>query len=247
MLLALLFVGRKTNQILAGVIVIILLFPILLILFDYENGWNFTTLEYPDFWTFEGFFRNLFYNGFHSVFPWTAFMLFGLWYGKQDLANNHFVKKSFWISLITFIIIQLISYGLIYFLANGNSSTIIELTPILGTDPMPPMPIYMLNGIAISIVTISGCILLARRYEKSFIINILNKTGQLALTFYLAHVIIGMGLIEELGAQDFGNYSIQFSVTYALGFSFCCTVFAVVWLKYKKSGPLEWIMRKITT
>ena len=112
---------------------------------------------------------------------------------------------------------------------------------------MPPMPIYMLNGIAISIVTISGCILLARRYEKSFIINILNKTGQLALTFYLAHVIIGMGLIEELGAQDFGNYSIQFSVTYALGFSFCCTVFAVVWLKYKKSGPLEWIMRKITT
>jgi uncharacterized protein len=43
-----------------------------------------------------------------------------------------------------------------------------------------------------------------------------------------------------------GNYSVEFSVVYALAFSLFCIVFAVIWRKYKTSGPLEWIMRKIT-
>ncbi len=43
-----------------------------------------------------------------------------------------------------------------------------------------------------------------------------------------------------------GNYSVEFSVTYALVFSLFCIVFAVIWRKHKKSGPLEWIMRKVT-
>ncbi|MFQ3305902.1 MAG: hypothetical protein ACI9K4_000967, partial [Polaribacter sp.] len=29
-------------------------------------------------------------------------------------------------------------------------------------------------------------------------------------------------------------------------FSLLCIVFAVVWRTYKKQGPLEWIMRKVT-
>ena len=84
-------------------------------LFDYETGWNFLVLEYTDFWTFKGFIRNLFYNGFHPVVPWTAFMLFGLWYGKQDLTNDTFVKKSLRASLIVFASIQVFSVILFQF------------------------------------------------------------------------------------------------------------------------------------
>jgi uncharacterized protein len=43
-----------------------------------------------------------------------------------------------------------------------------------------------------------------------------------------------------------GNYSIAFSVAYAIVFSLLCIFFAVIWRKYKKAGPLEWVLRKIT-
>ena len=73
----------------------------------------------------------------------------------------------------------------------------------------------------------------------------LNKTGQLALTFYVAHVIIGMGIIEAVNPEKMGNYPIEFSVAYALIFSILCVLFATYWLKSRENGPVEWVMRKI--
>jgi uncharacterized membrane protein YeiB len=173
-------------------------------------------------------------------------MLFGFWFGKQDLHNDKFVKKTFWMSTIIFISIQAVSYLSISILSEGNQEAALELTEILGTKPMPPLPIYMFSGIAIAFALISACILIAKKFENSFIIDALNKTGQLALTFYVAHVIIGMGIIEVINPSKIGNYSIEFSVSYAIVFSLVCVLFAVVWRKYKKSGPLEWVMRKLT-
>jgi uncharacterized membrane protein YeiB len=213
---------------------------------NYETGWNFETLEYQGFWTINGFIRNLFFNGFHPVIPWTSFMLFGYWFGKQDLNNEKFIKRTFWISTISFISIQILSYFSISILSDGNQESIKELTEILGTNPMPPLPIYMFNGISIAFAIITACIIIAKHFENNIIIDALNKTGQLALTFYVAHVIIGMGIIDAINPSKMGEYSVVFSVIYALGFSLICILFAVVWKKHKESGPLEWIMRKLT-
>ena len=236
----------KEKTILISGICIILVYPILITVFNYETGWNFATLDYQDFWTFKGFMRNLFFNGFHPVMPWTAFILFGYWFGKQDLYNDKFVKKIFWMSTVIFISIQVVSYLTISTLSEGNQETALELIEIFGTKPMPPLPIYMLTGTASSFAIISACILISKKFENSFIIDSLNKTGQLALTLYVAHVIVGMGIIEFINPSKIGNYSIEFSVGYAIVFSLLCILFAVIWRKYKKSGPLEWAMRKIT-
>jgi uncharacterized protein len=227
-------------------ICIIIVYPILMTFLNYGAGWNFDTLDYNDFWSFKGFIRNLFFNGFHPVMPWTAFMLFGYWFGKQDLHNKKFVKKVFWMSTIIFMAIQIVSYLSISFLSEGSQEAALELTEIFGTNPLPPLPIYMFNGIAIAFALISACILIAKKFENSFIIDALNKTGQLALTFYVAHVIVGMGVIELINPSKIGNYSIEFSVGYAIVFSWLCILFAVIWRKYKKHGPLEWVLRKIT-
>jgi uncharacterized protein len=246
MAIIILLLTCKEKAILIWAVAIIVMYPILMLFINYESGWNFNTLEYQDFWTIKGFIRNLFFNGFHPVIPWSAFMLFGYWFGKQDLHNNTFVKKICWISTISFIIIQVISYATISFLSEENLETSKELTEILGTNPMPPFPFYMFNGVAIAFAIISACILIAKRFENNFIIDALNKTGQLALTFYVAHVVLGMGIVEAIEPSKMGNSSVEFSVIYALVFSLFCIVFAVIWRKYKKSGPLEWIMRKVT-
>ena len=246
MAITILLLTSKERTLIATAITLIVAFPILMTFWNYETGWDFNTLDYQDFWTAKGFMRNLFFNGFHPVIPWTAFMLFGYWFGKQDLHNDKFIKKTFWISSIIFVSIQALSYLSISFLSEGNQETAKELTEILGTNPMPPLPIYMFNGSAIAFAIISACIIIAKRFENNKIIDALNKTGQLALTFYVAHVIIGMGIIDAINPAKTGNYSIEFSVVYALVFSLLCIIFAVIWRKYKTSGPLEWIMRKIT-
>ena len=241
-----LLLSCKEKTILISGISIIVAYPILMTFFNYETGWNLETLDFHGFWTVKGFFRNLFFNGFHPVIPWAAFMLFGYWFGKQDLQNDKFVKKAFWMSLIVLISIQVLSYLSHTFLSAVNQQNSNGLIEIFGTNPMPPLPIYMFNGIATAFTIISACILTANKFKNSFIIDALNKTGQLALTFYVAHVIIGMGIVEGLNPSMVGTYSIEFSVIYAVLFSLLCILFAVVWRKYQKFGPLEWVMRKVT-
>ena len=91
----------------------------------------------------------------------------------------------------------------------------------------------------------SLCILLGKRYATNKVVVLLKNTGQLALTFYVAHVVLGMGVIEAISPSKMGTYSIQFSVGYALIFSLLCIVFANLWLKFKHYGPLEGIMKMI--
>jgi uncharacterized membrane protein YeiB len=95
MVFILLLLKSSSRTLLFVTFLLIVTYPFLLGFWEYEDGWNFKTLAYPDFWTLEGFIRNLFFNGFHPVIPWAAFMLFGFWFGKQDLNNVHFIKKSF--------------------------------------------------------------------------------------------------------------------------------------------------------
>jgi uncharacterized membrane protein YeiB len=130
-------------------------------------------------------------------------------------------------------------------LSEGSEQTASELLEIIGTNPMPPLPIYMFNGMAISISIISACIIIGKRFSTNKVLLALNKTGQLALTFYVAHVIIGMGIIEAINPEKMGKYSIEFSVGYALVFSLFCVLFATFWLKYRENGPVEWMMKKI--
>jgi uncharacterized membrane protein YeiB len=246
MAIIILFLTYQEKTILILAVSLIIAFPVLMTFINYETAWDFQTLDYQGLWTLEGFLRNLFFNGFHPVIPWTAFMLFGYWFGKQDLHNDSFLKKTFWRSTTFFIFIQVFSSLYISISAAENPQSILALTELFGTKPMPPLPIYMLNGTVFSFALISACILVAKRFEKSIIIDALNKTGQLALTLYVAHVIIGMGIIEVLNPSKMGNYSIAFSVAYAIVFSLLCIFFAVIWRKYKKAGPLEWVLRKIT-
>ncbi|MTI86908.1 MAG: DUF418 domain-containing protein [Balneolaceae bacterium] len=245
MLVALVLINQSSKILWGTIAAFILAFPVLLMFFDYEAGWNFTTFDYAGFWTIDGFSRNLFFNGFHPVFPWTAFMLFGVWYGRQDLYDDTFVKKSFRISLVIFIAIQLFSFGSIRLFSAADPASLQDLKYILGTSPMPPLPLYMLNGISISVTVISACILFARKFGENIIVIALTETGKLAFTFYVAHVVIGMGVVDELFSKPLGSYSITFSVIFALAFSLACILFAVVWTKYRKMGPLEWLMRKI--
>lgn len=83
------------------------------------------------------------------------------------------------------------------------------------------------------------------RYDNAGWLQPVVATGQLALTLYVAHVILGMGFLELLGRLE--NQSIQFALCAALVFWLLAMLFAHYWRKRFQRGPLEWVMRTLTT
>ncbi len=127
MLLTLLLISSSRKLIFNVGLLLILIYPLLMLLWNYDTGWNFETFVYSNFWSVSGFFRNLFYNGFHPVIPWTAFMLLGLWFGKQNLSDERFIKKSILVSISVFIVMLLISKVSIFVLSEGDQTALLEL------------------------------------------------------------------------------------------------------------------------
>ena len=68
--IGILFLTASSRRLLVVSGLFVLGFVVLLLLFDYEKGWNWSTLEYSGFWTPTGMIRHLFFNGFHPVIPW---------------------------------------------------------------------------------------------------------------------------------------------------------------------------------
>ncbi len=219
-------------------------FLVLLLLFDYEAGWDFASLSYLDLWTLEGMFRHIFFNGFHPVIPWAAFLLVGMWLGRRNILDNRFRRKLTGIALLVWIGAELLSSQL-----TGNSGfsslgmTAEDAAALFGTSPMPPAPLYMIAGCAIALLIIGSCVSICKYLNGAPWLNVLSRTGRMSLTIYVLHVVLGMGLLEVMGLLH--RQSIEFAVLSALCFNVVSVIVAQLYLSKFTSGPLEWIFRKI--
>ncbi len=114
---------------------------------------------------------------------------------------------------------------------------------LFSTSIIPPMPQYVIAAGSLAVVIIICCLYLSEQFFESKLAICLYKTGQLSLTLYVAHVIIGMGALEA--AAHLENQTIGFSLLSSLIFCIFGITLSVLWLKYFKAGPLEWFFRKI--
>jgi uncharacterized protein len=227
--------------------IIMLIFPVLMLFLNYEQNWNWSTLTYENFWSFDGMIRHIVFNGFHPVFPWAAFLIFGMWLGRQDLSQSFMRKKLLAWSLITLLVTEGGFYLIRVTIGDGSAleMTSEEVNFLFSTSIIPPLPQYIISAGSSAVVMLVACLYFSDRFSESNINKWLCKTGQLSLTLYVAHVIIGMGILESIGRLE--NQTINFSLLSALIFCVCGMVFSVAWLKFFKTGPLEWIFRKVAS
>ncbi|MGH1485459.1 MAG: DUF418 domain-containing protein [Cellvibrionaceae bacterium] len=224
---------------------IMLVFPVLMLFFNYEENWDWATLTYENLWSLDGMIRHILFNGFHPVFPWAAFLVFGMWLGRQDLSQGLIRKKLLLWSLLTLVVIE---YSFYWIKATVGDSSVLEMTPeevtfLFSISIIPPLPQYILSAASSAVIVLMACLYLSERFSGNNIIKWLCQTGKLSLTLYLAHVMIGMGFLEAIGRLE--NQTINFSLSSALIFCIVGTVFSVVWLSFFKTGPLEWVFRKV--
>lgn len=235
--IAALLLTATDRQLWLGAVGLNVLFLILVSLFDYEKGWDMATLDYLDLWTFEGMLRHIFYNGFHPVIPWLAFILIGMWLGRQNAENIQSRRRILWISLSATAAAEILSRVINKFFPG-------DIGILFGTEPMPPGLLYIVAGAGTAIAIIIICLELTIRFPDSRIFPPLVAAGQLALTMYVAHVVVGMGFLETIERLE--NQTLQFAIISALIFSALAILFSHYWRILFQRGPLEWVMRKLT-
>ncbi len=219
----------------------------LMLFYNYETGWDWKTLEYTDFFTVTGFLRNLFLNGFHPVLPWIAFLITGIWVGRINFNDNTKRKRITVISLLVFVAFQSVSILSIKSLGQLSPTGAIKIEYLFGTMPMPPMFFYMITASGLAVFVISTSIYFCNKLSHTIFVKQMISTGQLALSNYLFHVIFGMLSIELFFGKLEHAFSIEFVIVYAIVFSALMVIFSHLWCKRFKKGPLESLMRKITS
>lgn len=217
---------------------------VLQVTMNYLKGWHPDQpfMEYLDFWTIEGFIRNLLFNGYHPVFPWICFFLLGMILGRLDLSKKAVRNKMLFISLFLLITIEVLSKVLMRLslsVLDGNSAEF-----LFQTGPIPPNILYMLSNSASAIIVIVASIYIVENFPSHWLTKSLIQTGQLTLTHYVSHVFIGVGILTLLNRLE--NQTLAFSLVFTLLFFVASILFSVLWSRKFKRGPIEWVMRKIT-
>lgn len=227
-----------------AIIALNILSLVLMLVLDYEAGWNWQDSSYQGFWTLEGFIRNLFFNGWHPVVPWLSYLLFGIVLSRYTLAKHSVQLFLLIAGVMSITLAETISPVLKAELIAIDR----ELADLATTEALPPMPLYMLAGMGAASVVISSCLLISPYLHRitlsgNTLLSWLVPAGRQTLTLYLAHIFLGMGSLEMMGLL--GGQPVE--ITFIAAFLFCllAVVYARLWSARFKHGPLEWLMRKV--
>lgn len=208
----------------------------LLLLPAYERGWDFDTLTYVDLWTPLGFTHNLLFNGLHPVFPWVAFVVWGMWLGRQDLRS---AAVQGW----------LMGGGLgvasaTLALSGAVSAAAPVLQPLLIAEPIPPGIPYLLSAGGIATALIGGCLWATQRAPNAPVWSALVPFGQHALTWYVGHVVLLIVPLSVLEAEQWARMPLVWAAS--LVFCSAAMAFSSWWAPRYRRGPLSLVMRRFT-
>ena len=233
------------------------IFMLLMSILDYGAGWNWMTLEYPEFWTPRGQLRNLFFNGFHPLFPWLAFLFTGMALGKLEIGRPKVRRLALVGSVLIFIGAQMLSdhFGSVED-TRGYMLQIKEWykapDSLYGLGSMPPGPFYMLSAGASAVFVICLCLEVGANRIGQWLAAPLITCGQMAFTLYLAHVLALFFLMAPLleWFQEHGDLNrtgtMALVLSGAMAFNVLAVLGSVLWKRRYDRGPIEYLMRRIT-
>ena len=215
--------------------------------FDYlEMLQNWDTVQDSDPWTVEGMVSRLYHSRLDWIFSWTAFLLIGMWLGRQDVRHPRVRRNMFVGGIVLALAAECAVWVLIYgalwlplgFYPLGTSDRLIQniLVVIKSVDFFAPFGIAML--------IIGASLILTDKYPDAKRTKPFIATGQLALTLYVTYLAIGMGLLKVLEILDYKTF--PFEIGSAVVFCICAVIFSHFWKKRFERGPIEWGIRRIT-
>jgi uncharacterized protein len=237
-------IWRKSRTVLLTAMGFVLAFGVLFVVFDYGQNWNWTAMKYHGLWTASGLLRNLFYDGFRSVFPWTGLLLLGVCLGRADWSKANVPRKAVLWGIVLLVSSAACSKFLLsWFSVHSRPGFSQEDTAAcFGLQSMPPLPLFLLNATGFALLLIGTSSLIARRWNDRWGVRALSATGRLALTWYVAHILLGLGGIVLLGWTRVSHLR---ALITALVFFSAAVVVSLWWNRRFSNGPLEFFLRRV--
>jgi uncharacterized protein len=222
---------------------------------DYSphGGWDSDT--YLQAWTPKNISRELFYAGSRSVFPWTGLLLFGMWLGRLDWRLPKTQRQVLVYAGILLVSAEIVSWWLVSLLTEEPVSLDGEfVVALLGTESMPPMPLFLLAAGSAAVFVIAICNLADNRFHGSLVIRALAAMGRLALTWYLFHIALTwlvaviLAMLKEpdvaaLQLSDPQLVGVEFFLL--IGFLVVAIAVSSLFAWFERRGPAEWLMRRL--
>jgi uncharacterized protein len=229
---------------LAGAAVVMVISYVINQTFDARIGWEYGEhIWYNGYLTPRGFVRNTFLNGYHPIFPWTAYAMLGMWLAHQPIFDRTGRRRYLLVFLpITVLLEWAMSYPglmeIIYYPYTGVAFVDTVVRVVLSR----PDALRMLARVLVAISLVLVCLELADRFQKSRVIAALAATGRMSLTHYLAHTCLVLGPMLYWGVL---HQTRLVSFLIACGFFAAAITFSMLYSKRYKLGPLEAVMRGI--
>lgn len=218
--------------------------------FNYGAGWQWLTLSYQDFWTLEGQLRNLFFNGWHPLFPWLAFLFVGMALAKISIHQPRVRRIALGGSAAVYAGAYFLSESLVQIPDERHWT--VQLArwfeapeAFWALASIPPGPLYVTSAAAAATFLIAACLELTANARVARLLTPLVRTGQLALSIYLLHVVF-LNLAVKPFQDDHADQRLELAAVATLIFCVASVLFATIWKSRFRIGPLEWVMRTVT-
>ncbi len=214
--------------------------------FDYyEAIRNQDVLRDTNPWTVKGIVFRLYLNGFGSRCSWAVFLLIGMWLGRQDVHRPR-ARRNMFLGGIAVVLVAECALWVLFFggLWLPHSFYPLVLEWDIETMLIPIRFLYLFAKWGAAIAIIGGSLMLTEKYPEAKWTKPFIATGRLALTLYVVHLAIDMGIAKVLEGLE--NNAYLFATGSAVIFCICAVIFSHFWRKRFERGPLEWGIRRIT-
>lgn len=235
-------IRRSGRTLLTVAGVVAALFCVLFSLLDYSRNWDWSAMKYHGLWTVPGAVRNLFFDGFRSVFPWSGLLIFGLWLGRLDWSRSKVARTAVWGGMGTVAATALASSLLVGWTEQHPQPGLDRESAValFGLLSMPPLPLFLFDAGGCALAVTGACILAAERWRQSLPVRALAATGRMAFTWYIGHIVLGLGGIVALGWTE----STPGQALAAAGAFFLAAMMVSLWWTGRFAhGPLEFLLR----
>jgi uncharacterized protein len=218
-------------------------FSLLSFMVGFDRSWDWDLKKVKDLLDISKIICHLLFSGQYPVFPWLAFLITGIWLGRQNLYDRDFRTRCLLAGLGIFVGSESLSWIIFHISSHQQYGLDVEeFLPWLAIEPWEPMPLFVFSAIGTSLCLIIFSIILAERFRDNAWLLAFSAIGQLTLTLYVAHILLGWVFLQVMNL--FGWHIYLFTLWGSLSFYTGGMLFARQWKNRHKRGPLEWAMRR---
>lgn len=231
----------SNRRLLLLAIIPIAVYSFLMFIFNFEMRWELEADSHSAFCVLAAMVWHILFDGLYPVFPWAAFLIMGMWLGRQELSDHAFRKRILLGGIGVTGLAECLSRLAFHVSSTDRGSGFENLLYWFAIEPWDPMPLFLLSASGTSLMVVSLSIIFSQKWGNTKWILPFVSIGQSTLTLYVAHIIIGSIALKVMEVYEVEPF--LFPIWGACIFYISAVILCSYWRKRFHKGPLEWLMR----